>query len=548
MSENVPKTLTPIISHDGATDSYDHEIDLVDSTNSGKLSSPANEPRSDSPSPSTKDLARKGTRESVIGQLSRQKYVKYQQHRYDSTKGGVVSGEYSSSRPVSAPQAEVVNGEPKTHAVDYAPSAPATAPVETARKNVDKRRRESKRLKEEVSEIDILYENQRGSFFCGIPLYAHSSLLPTDPSPWTNKAFKDSPVNITNAQVPDPSWEWTWKNWYVDMSHDVDEEGWEYSFAFGRTWVWHGTHPWFHSFVRRRRWLRKRVKREFGRGLGKGDSVSNAHNLTGDYFTIHSKRDRSPIDAADGIVKTARPSSYISYPSSLDPDEPPEDVKDIASLLRTLKFATIDREKIEALKKFVTLGGEELVYLQDHIPEIMSFLVFQTSKTQLLAYLQKTANDARQHRQNHENEQRPAGEAESQRIDHLLAAVKAANAEIGGLEYWSDRKHVLKTTDSEDSTTQQITTIFDQPLAKPKVDNDPVQEIKGISDKADIRVDNKKSVLNPARQLSSNQQEEKDQKEDKGKGRAYDSEDDQVEQTTSQRSGPDDVFVPTSEN
>jgi hypothetical protein len=40
----------------------------------------------------------------------------------------------------------------------------------------------------------------------------------------------------------------------------VDEEGWEYSFFF-RGFVWHGTSPWFHSFVRRRRWIRLRRRR-----------------------------------------------------------------------------------------------------------------------------------------------------------------------------------------------------------------------------------------------------------------------------------------------
>jgi len=108
-------------------------------------------------------------------------------------------------------------------------------------------------------QVDILYENQRGFFLCGIPHFSSNSLLNFDPSPWLDGQFKPSAVDITNAQVPDPNWEWSSRTWYVEMSHDVDEEGWEYSFWF-KNCSWHGTRPWFHSFVRRRRWLRQRVR------------------------------------------------------------------------------------------------------------------------------------------------------------------------------------------------------------------------------------------------------------------------------------------------
>ncbi|KIW69762.1 hypothetical protein PV04_05620 [Phialophora macrospora] len=552
MSENVSKIQTRITTHDGPADPSDHEISLVDTTDPGSEVRTQDEPRSSSPSASSKKLARKGTRDSVKGQITRRKYAKYQQQRYHSKTDSVTTAEGPSSKPASIQQAQDVEAEPGTQTVDFAPAKPIAVPIERGRENVDKRRRESRRLKEEVSEIDILYENQRGSFFCGIPLYSHSSLLPIDPSPWTNKDFKDSPVDITNAQVPDPSWGWAWKTWYVDMSHDVDEEGWQYSFAFGRNWVWHGTHPWFHSFVRRRRWLRKRVKLDLESRRGRPGSMGEAHNLTGDYFTIHSKRDRSPVDAVDGTAKTARPSSFISFPSTIDINEPPEDLKDIASLITSLKLAKIDREKIEMVKKFVKQGGEELAYLKDHIPDIMSFLVFQNSRTQLLSYLKKTANEARQHRQVHEDEEKPETDAESRRIDNLLAAVEAANAEIGGLEYWSDRKHVLKTNDSEGPTMQTIATIFDQPASKPKIENDPVEMIKGISEKADIPDESTESMFkSPQCPSASHGQDETNEKvdetptrEDKGKGRAYESEDDQIEQDSNPRLGSDEVYVP----
>ena len=548
MSGNVSKVLTRITTYDGPADPYDHEISLVDTTNAGKQPQTPGESRSASPSPSAKELAKKGTRGSLKGHFHRRKYAKYQQDRYNS-KTSLTTGDEPPSKSGSVQQAHEVNPEPSTQAVDFAHADPTEVPLDRGRTGAEKRRRESRRLKEEVSEIDILYENQRGSFFCGIPLYSHGSLLPIDPHPWATKDFKDSAVNITNAQVPDPSWEWTWKTWHVDMSHDVDEEGWQYSFAFGRSWAWHGTHPWFHSFVRRRRWLRKRVKRDPQGRRGKGGTISDAHHLTGDYFTIHSKRDHSPIDAVDGTAKTAKPSSFISYPSTIDLDEVPDEVRDIASLMKALKFATVDREKIEFVKKFVKQGGEELVYLKDHIPSIMSFLVFQNSRTQLLSYLKKTTNDAREHRQTHEDDNKPEGEAERRRIDNLLAAVDAANTEIGALEFWSDRKHVLKTNDSEAETTQAMATIFDKPAPKPKYENNPVQEIRGISEKAEVPDENTQSIFKDAHEsplLEQNQPHEKQeprQKEDKGKGRAYDSEDDLVEQVSTPRLGPDEIYV-----
>src|ERR1700753_615986 len=94
------------------------------------------------------------------------------------------------------------------HLEDHEPSSPP----EPSRENTPQ------------SAIDILYENQRGTFLCGLPFFSSASLLNFDPPPWVTETHAPSAVDITNAQVPDPSWEWDWKTWYVDMSRDVDEE------------------------------------------------------------------------------------------------------------------------------------------------------------------------------------------------------------------------------------------------------------------------------------------------------------------------------------
>ncbi|RHZ81073.1 hypothetical protein Glove_124g12 [Diversispora epigaea] len=104
---------------------------------------------------------------------------------------------------------------------------------------------------------DILYENQRGLFVMGIPKFNSKVLSPADPPPWTNIDQECSPMDIHTFQLPDPSWEWVYKEWLIDMSGDVDEEGWEYAFDFHCD-NWHGCYRTFRSFVRKRRWVKLR--------------------------------------------------------------------------------------------------------------------------------------------------------------------------------------------------------------------------------------------------------------------------------------------------
>jgi hypothetical protein len=204
----------------------------------------------------------------------------------------------------------------------------------------------------ETAHIDVLYENQRGWFVFGLPLFSSRALwnLRIDQSPWVDHNFKPSPVNITNAQVPDPSWVWEWKSWYVDMSHDVDEEGWQYSFWF-RGAAWHGNHPWFHSFVRRRRWLRKRVKQRLP-----PKTKENRERLFGETFSIGTTLARM------STTGTGLDSSLHSLEQSVN-----DEVKDVPTLMRKLKKAAIDREKIVFINKFIVEGGEELHYLAEQV-------------------------------------------------------------------------------------------------------------------------------------------------------------------------------------
>jgi len=107
---------------------------------------------------------------------------------------------------------------------------------------------------------DFLYQHQRGAFFLGTPKFSSKSLLPVDPDEWTDPSFQTSPMDTSDFELPDPSWEWVHKSWLVDMTGDVDEDGWEYAMTFHGS-PWHGNYEVFRSFARRRRWLRLRKRK-----------------------------------------------------------------------------------------------------------------------------------------------------------------------------------------------------------------------------------------------------------------------------------------------
>ncbi|KAA6413676.1 MAG: hypothetical protein FRX48_02037 [Lasallia pustulata] len=415
--------------------SYDHAINLVDTTKPSLPSdvdtdaNPASSSNPPSLLSSEAPLNRKWTKSTLREELARRKYSKWHEPKSDN---GEPTAESSGGNDV----------EDTSTAVTRKGRLRDRLPFKSGKRKV-------KVHKQQEYEVDILYENQRGWFFYGIPLYSSKSLLNFDPSGWQTANFKDSPVNIRDFQLPDPSWQWAWKSWYVDMSHDVDEEGWQYSFSFAHRFSWHGTHPWFHSFVRRRRWLRKRVK-VGGRTAGaKKTEMSEAHLLNADYFTIHGSRDRSRGSSAD---RTINRSSYGGRHNDGSESEPElEDINDIMALMRVLRSARVDREKIEAVQNFLEHGGDELLYLSERMHEIMSYFIYQTSRRQLLAYLQHIFNDATSSRDKGAMEGGLDEEAEKRRVDNLHKAVYAADEQVKGLEYWSDVKRVAEAGEAEEA-------------------------------------------------------------------------------------------------
>ena len=369
------------------------------------------------------------SKNALKDEYTRRKYARFQEDRYTNEE-----------------DKEVEAGR-----TDKKPGHRHSRKSEAVKKNLDARRgrllerlhirsKRAAKAKETESATDILYENQRGWFLFGYPLYSSRSLLNLDPAPWTNAEFQDSPVDIRNAQLPDPTWAWAWKRWYVDMTDDVDEEGWQYSLSFGRRFSWHGTHPWFHSAVRRRRWLRKRVK------IAPHHATENkAHEFTQDYFTIHSApRESSRGSSADRNASAHR-SSFFGVRSVNDESESEEEeITNVASLLKEMKKTTIDRKKLDAVQNFVAAGGDELSFLTDAVPEVLSMFMYQNSRRQMLSILENAVHDAEDKKEKGKDQPRSPGGGTLPpvntplRIEGLRKSINAIHQEIKRVEYYSD--------------------------------------------------------------------------------------------------------------
>jgi hypothetical protein len=470
-----------IRTHTIDAENYDHAIGLVDATKADLEETQASEEPT-SPGPGGEPLSRHWSRKRLREEIARRKYAKWQEdkQRGSTDTAGLNAEDGTESR--EATEARQGKGsELAGHLRD---------------KIASRARRKDTPAKEKADyEIDILYENQRGAFFCGIPLYSAKSLLNFDPSGWQTSTFHDSPVNITNAQVPDPSWAWAWRTWYVDMSHDVDEEGWEYSFSFKEGFAWHGSHPWFHSFVRRRRWIRKRVKIRPVR-TGKRDDIKAAHLLTTEYFTIHSKRTPSPDSV--GNRTNADQSAYLgTYANGEEIDEDFAEITDLLALMAALRKSRLDREKIAVIKNFLEHGGDEIYYLAERMDDIMGLFIYQTSRQQLQTLLLESLDAAVGDSDGSFDGAADSGEQVKRKADNLFKAVRAANVHINDQDYWSEictqADNIESLKAPIESETLDATRASDDPGKGPEIDEQPgssiKDDIKGIPEEAHVSVE-----------------------------------------------------------
>ena len=445
------------VSGPSSTDAYDHAILLVDGSGPSSppdLGSDTWSPTSSIEHTTSSPLSRKWT---LREELARRRYTKWHEGRFNERDGEPLGESILDVEGREGSTQESFRG--RTEDATASPSAGARSPsrgMEGSPRLVHTRPRE-------VYEVDVLHENQRGSFICGVPLYSHRSLLHFDPAPWTNISMKDSLVDITNAQLPDPTWEWAWRSWFVDMSADVDEEGWQYSFAFSPAFSWHGNQLWFHSFVRRRRWLRKRVKRH---------PAGYGHVSIGLLQT--RPLSARATHACGSVTGTSHRLSRASG-GHLGEDDGSHKICDLVSLMATLRSGRLDREKIEAVSSFVEHGDEDIAHLAGHVSgvqgpkghrefrawmlticfnkfaqmhEVMSLLIYQASRRQLLARLFDTFSNMSEYTKG-DREAKDTQEAISRRTDDLQKAITVAEEQVKRLEYWSDIKETIRHGDPD---------------------------------------------------------------------------------------------------
>ncbi|KAK4452402.1 hypothetical protein QBC34DRAFT_34739 [Podospora aff. communis PSN243] len=330
------------------------------------------------------------------------------------------------------------------------PTPLATERPETPDKPPKPAKHKPTKPKSPESAIDILYENQRGGFLCGVPLFSSKALGNLDPPPWTNFAHKASPTDITTAQVPDPSWEWAWPEWKINHEEGVgDEDGWEYSFMFSKKFSWHKS-SWWNSFVRRRAWIRKRVRKNVGYAALEGGMLLNP-----EYFSVRKSTDEGPPDRSSsrGGGSTTRSKRGSSFSTAGMVEEPVEDIESAGELLAVLRASRIDREKIEAVENYLEHAQDELEGLQDVMHDVMAVFVFQASRRALLSKLtdvyDKAAAECEKNKKKAVVRDGEDGEELMRRVKNLAEAVKHADEEVRKLEYWSDVKMVVSEGDSK---------------------------------------------------------------------------------------------------
>jgi len=355
-----------------STGDPDAQIRLLDNTEPLEQNREVSdsEDESNPPTPTT-PAAQSSSRRGLRQELARRKYAKYTEERYDAREAqrkphpdeGIDTNRsrVKGSVAITGSQPEPIGNSPGVKDGRLRRGGRKVRDLLGLRK--------WRRVKDGDAAIDILYENQRGSFVFGRPLFSSRSLLNFDPSAWTTSRGEQSSVDVTNAQLPDPSWEWSWTTWYVDMSQDVDEQGWEYSFMFQRTFPWHGTHPWGYSWVRRRRWIRKRVRKHRHLADGRvegGQAMKDAHKLNADYFTIQASVQGRSLGMASA-PSTVKASSFNLQRLVGTTDEDYGDIDDLPTLIQRLKKSEVDREKMNLVLQYIEQGRQDVYYLADEV-------------------------------------------------------------------------------------------------------------------------------------------------------------------------------------
>ncbi|KAI9595850.1 hypothetical protein BDF19DRAFT_440285 [Syncephalis fuscata] len=212
---------------------------------------------------------------------------------------------------------------------------------------------------ETTYEFEAVYENQRGMFVFGVPKFSAKMLNVIDPPPWSDSEFRFVSPNLHSYQLPDPNWEWAHPEWTIDMSYDVDEEGWEYAFHFHNSY-WHGTYNVVRSFVRRRRWVRLRRRK-----------LHNETNIHG-----HPIRSRRP---------SAQPNARVSSVGSTD-----QEFNRQQNWLVSMRRMRIDREKLDYLNQLLeSSAGTERWLTNEMLLQFLYTLDYHANRYRAIELMKK---------------------------------------------------------------------------------------------------------------------------------------------------------------
>lgn len=186
--------------------------------------------------------------------------------------------------------------------------------------------------------------------------------------------------------------------------------------------------------------------------------------MNADYFTIHSGRVRgSSPDSSEDRSLRQRDSRYDGAPrirpastwderkdrgDNKQPDEEDADLSSIPALRKALRTAAIDRERMALVRRFIDEGGDELHYLADEVPHIMSLFVFQTSRRQLLTILSDKYDELDELKWKSADERGNTDEDANRRLEDLRNAMRVADSQCKKLEYWSDMKDAVGQGDT----------------------------------------------------------------------------------------------------
>ena len=186
--------------------------------------------------------------------------------------------------------------------------------------------------------------------------------------------------------------------------------------------------------------------------------MKEAHRLNADYFTIHPALNRSPDSSYPPSMAASQTITKLN--TRLPQEEEPEGVDNIKALIRRLKKATVDREKIHLVLQFMDEGGQDIHYLADEMPHIMSIFMYQYSRKQLLTGMLRKVDGSASDRRDEGSakgkepevaEDQPSeayANASKERQADIRKAVEAADELLKDFEYWSDIKSVVQSGQS----------------------------------------------------------------------------------------------------